>query len=159
MQSRLYTNPTNARASPVSDARRPRPNGATNRLGLPAGGRSELKTLAQKPQPVTRLGSLNIGTMTGRSRELADVLKRRRVDIACVQETKWTGSKAKDIGEGYKLYYNGDQTKRNGVGVVVSEHLRDTVSKVDRVNSRLMSVQLNLVTNGSTLRVVSCYAP
>ena len=27
--------------------------------------------------------------MTGKSREVAEMLKRRKVEIACVQETKW----------------------------------------------------------------------
>ena len=31
--------------------------------------------------------SLNIGTMTGKSRELADTMTRRKIDIACIQET------------------------------------------------------------------------
>jgi len=35
-------------------------------------------------------GTLNIGTLTGRSRELSDALKRRRIDIACIKEVKWT---------------------------------------------------------------------
>ena len=38
---------------------------------------------------------LNVGSMTGKGRELADVLNRRRIDIACVHETRWKGSKAK----------------------------------------------------------------
>ena len=41
------------------------------------------------------IATLNVGTMTGKGRELADVLNRRRIDIACVQETRWKGSKAK----------------------------------------------------------------
>ena len=52
-----------------------------------------------------RFLTVNLGTMTGKSREVANMLKRRRVSIACVHETKWKGSKAKEIGEGYKMYY------------------------------------------------------
>ncbi|RWS09084.1 craniofacial development protein 2-like protein, partial [Dinothrombium tinctorium] len=96
------------------DARRLRSNDVTNRRGLPASGRGRLK---KRVQLQLRLGTINIGTMTGRSRELADALKSRRIDIACVQETKWTGTKARDIGEGYKLHYNGTKAQ-NGVGIV-----------------------------------------
>ena len=35
-----------------------------------------------------KVGTLNIGTMTGRGRELADMMERRNVDILCLQETK-----------------------------------------------------------------------
>lgn len=50
--------------------------------------------------------------MTGRRRELVDVLKRKKLNVACLQETKWKGMKARDIG--FKLYYCGGDTKRNG---------------------------------------------
>ena len=42
-----------------------------------------------------RVGTLNIGTMTGRGRELADMMERRNVDILCLQETRWKGSRLK----------------------------------------------------------------
>ena len=48
-----------------------------------------------------RVGTLNIGTMTGRGRELADMMERRNVDILCLQETKWKESKARNIGTNY----------------------------------------------------------
>ena len=35
-----------------------------------------------------RVGTLNIGAMTGRGRELADMIEQRNVDILCLQETK-----------------------------------------------------------------------
>ena len=45
-----------------------------------------------------RVGTLNIGTMTGRIKKLVDMMDRRNVDILCLQETKWKGSKARNIG-------------------------------------------------------------
>ena len=54
-----------------------------------------------------RVGTLNIGTMTGRGRELADMMERRNVDILCLQETKWKGSKARNIRGECKIFYNG----------------------------------------------------
>ena len=51
-----------------------------------------------------RVGSWKVGTMTGKAMEIADVLRRRKVDIACVQEVKWKGSKARNVGHGYKLF-------------------------------------------------------
>ena len=45
-----------------------------------------------------RVGTVNIETMTGRGRELADMMERRNVDILCLQETKWKVSKASNIG-------------------------------------------------------------
>jgi hypothetical protein len=37
---------------------------------------------------VMRIGSVNVGTMTGRSGEIAEMAARRRLDICCVQETR-----------------------------------------------------------------------
>ncbi|KAK3533099.1 hypothetical protein QTP70_006779 [Hemibagrus guttatus] len=68
-----------------------------------------------------RIGTLNVGTMTGKGRELADMMERRNVDILCVQETRWKGSKARCIEAGFKLFYYGVDSKRNGVGVVLKE--------------------------------------
>ena len=42
--------------------------------------------------------------MTGKGRELEDLMERRNVDN--LQETKWKGSKARNIGGGCKLFYN-----------------------------------------------------
>jgi hypothetical protein len=36
-----------------------------------------------------RLGSWNVGSLMGKLRELVDAAIRRRVNILCVQETKW----------------------------------------------------------------------
>ena len=70
------------------------------------------------------LASLNIGTTTGKSRELADMMKTQRLDVMCLQETRWSGNKARDLGGGcsYKLFYNGGTKARNGVGIFVSNH-------------------------------------
>ena len=54
-----------------------------------------------------RVGTLNIGTMTGRGRELANMMERKNVDILCLQEIKWKGSKARNIGSKCKIFYNG----------------------------------------------------
>ena len=35
-----------------------------------------------------KVGSLNVGTMTGKGREVAGLMKRRRVDVLCEQETR-----------------------------------------------------------------------
>ena len=46
--------------------------------------------------------------MTGRERELADLMEQRNVDILCLQETKWKGSKVRNIGGGCKLFWDRD---------------------------------------------------
>nr|XP_009802627.1 PREDICTED: uncharacterized protein LOC104248128 [Nicotiana sylvestris] len=60
-----------------------------------------------------RIRSWNIGTLTGKSIELAKILQKRKVNIACVQETRWVGSKARNVDE-YKLCFG--LGVRNGGG-------------------------------------------
>ncbi|KAK3528717.1 hypothetical protein QTP70_009951 [Hemibagrus guttatus] len=92
-----------------------------------------------------------------KGRELADMMERRKVDILCVQETSWKGSKARSIGAGFKLFYYGVDSKRNGVGVVLKEEFVRNVLEVKRVSDRVMSLKLEI--EGVMLNVVSGYAP
>ena len=51
-----------------------------------------------------RIDSWNIGSLTDKLPELVDAVIRRRVNILCVQETKWKGQKAKEVEDtGFKL--------------------------------------------------------
>ncbi|KAK3526868.1 hypothetical protein QTP86_000728 [Hemibagrus guttatus] len=93
----------------------------------------------------------------GKGRELADMMERRKVDILCVQETRWKGSKACSIGGGFKLFYYGVDSKRNGVGVVLKEEFVRNVLEVKRVSDRVMGLKLEI--EGMMLNFVSGYAP
>ncbi|XP_051793709.1 uncharacterized protein LOC127530597 [Acanthochromis polyacanthus] len=95
--------------------------------------------------------------MTGKGRELVDMMQRRKVDILCVQETRWKGSKARSLGAGFKLFYHGVDRKRNGVGVILKEEFVRNVLEVKRVSDRVMSLKLEI--EGVMFNVVSGYAP
>lgn len=103
-----------------------------------------------------RFGSWNVGTLTGKSSELVKVLSGRGVDFACVQETRWVGSKAREIG-GWKLWYSGGAKSKNGVGILVAEKWREHVVGVERFGDRLMS--LKVVVGGAALSIICAYAP
>ena len=104
-----------------------------------------------------RVGALNIGTMTVRGKELADMMEQWNVDILCLQETWWKGSKARNIGGGCKLFCNGANGRKNGIGIVVREELAESVLEVKRVSDSLMAMKLEV--KGSILNIVSAYAP
>ena len=40
---------------------------------------------------IWRFGTWNVGTMNEKSMEIADELRRRKVDVCAVQETRWKG--------------------------------------------------------------------
>ncbi|XP_051806753.1 uncharacterized protein LOC127534762 [Acanthochromis polyacanthus] len=104
-----------------------------------------------------RVGTLNVGTMTRKGSELVDMMQRRKVDILCVQETRWKGSKARSLGAGFKLFCHGVDRKRNGVGVILKEEFVRNVLEVRRVSDRVMSLKLEI--EGVMFNVVSGYAP
>ena len=147
----------NARASPdESDAFHRRLSGATSGRRLPPAHRWRLRKLADTTVRM-KVMSLNIGTMTGKSKELADTMTRRKIDIACIQVTMWKGAKARGIGEGYKMFYHGYNTKKNGVAIVVGEKWRDNILEVNIISDRLITAKLLIDT--ININIVSAYAP
>ena len=67
------------------------------------------------------------------------MINKRRVDILCVQETRWKGDKAKELGGGCKLLYSGtDENGRSGVGIVLNSKMKEELVKVERKSCRLM---------------------
>ena len=95
--------------------------------------------------------------MTGRGRDLADMMEQRNVDILCLQETKWKGSKARNIGGGCKIFYNRADGRKNGIGIVVRKEQAKSVLEVKRVSDRLMAVKLEV--KESILNIINAYAP
>ena len=85
------------------------------------------------------------------------MMEQRNVDILCLQETKWKGNKARNIGGGCKLFYNGADGRKNGMRIFVREELVESVLEVKRVLDRLMAMKLDV--KGSILNIVSAYAP
>ena len=72
------------------------------------------------------------------------MMERRNVDILRLQETKWKGSKVRNIEGGCKLFYTGADERKNRIGIVVNEELVETVLEVKRVSYRLMAMKLDV---------------
>ena len=115
------------------------------------------KRLKQGQEQDLRIATLNVGTMTGRGNEIWDMMERRKLLVLCVQETKWKGSKARKIGNGYKLYYSGTTNNRNGVGIILHSSLTAGVISVERCSDRIMRIQIEVC--GVIVHVISAYAP
>ncbi|GJZ61823.1 probable leucine-rich repeat receptor-like protein kinase [Tanacetum coccineum] len=93
----------------------------------------------------------NVGSLTSKLFELSNALGRHKVDIACFQETKWKGSRVRE-GNGYKLWYSGSSSARNGVGVMVAGRLKDDVVRVTRRSDRIMVI--SMVIDGEVVKVI-----
>ena len=80
------------------------------------------------------------------------------MSVACLQETKWTGEKARVIEDtGYKLFYSGKDRHRNGVGIIVAKDLVDNIVSVVRKGDRIMLVKM--VIGEDIINFISAYAP
>ena len=91
-----------------------------------------------------RVGSWNVGSLTGKGLETAEELGSRGVVVGCLQETRWRGDgKANcrfmgEEGRRYKVYWTGNKQAVGGVGIMVAEKWVDKVVEVVRVYDRLM---------------------
>ena len=103
-----------------------------------------------------KIATLNVGTMTSKRHEIVRMMLEKKIEILCVQETKWAGSKAYGIGNGFKMFYHGLNNRKNGVGIIVSPELKDKIIEVGRKSDRVMYITLEIESELWT--VVSCYA-
>nr|GEU68438.1 retrovirus-related Pol polyprotein LINE-1 [Tanacetum cinerariifolium] len=101
-----------------------------------------------------RVGSWNVGSLTRKFFELGDVLRRHKVDIACFQETKWKGSRARE-SNGYKLWYSGSSIARNGVGIILAGIHKDNVVHVTSRGDRIMAI--SVVIEGETVNLTCLF--
>ncbi|KAI5086693.1 hypothetical protein C0J45_1172 [Silurus meridionalis] len=73
-----------------------------------------------------------------------------------MEETKWKGRKARNIGEGFKLFYHGVDAKRNGIGVILKEECSKSVVEVKRVSNKVMNMKLEV--EGVIIYVISPFS-
>jgi hypothetical protein len=118
-------------------------------------GGSDKLSLGVVDELSLRIGTANVGTMRGRSGEVVEMAKRRRLDFCCLQETRWKGGSARTLGD-FKFFWIGcDGT--SGVGVLVAEKWVNRVLEVKRFSDRLMVIRV--IVGKSVLSLVSVYAP
>ena len=104
-----------------------------------------------------RVATWNVVSMTGRSGEVARELGERKVDAACLPETRWRGAGTRMTGNGYKFFWSGGKKAENGVGFAFAEHLVNRVVEVNRVNDRIISVTVLL--EDRPYNLISAYCP
>ena len=66
-----------------------------------------------------RVGTFNVNTLRGRVCEVVETLSRRKVDVCCIQETRYRGGSCRTIkgkDTRYKLYWSGNDKSIAGVG-------------------------------------------
>ena len=97
----------------------------------------------------------NIGSLAGKG-EVCEELRKRMIDMCCMQEMRWRDLGAMDGGRRYKVWWSG---KGNGVGgvEVMLEELCEKLVKVRGLSDRVMTVLI--VFEEDVLRLIHGYAP
>jgi hypothetical protein len=82
----------------------------------------------------------------------------RHVNILYVQEMKWKGKKAKEVEDtSFKLWYTGNTSTKNDVGIMLDKSLKDRVVDIKRQGDRIILVKL--LVGDLIFNVISAYAP
>ena len=90
-----------------------------------------------------RVATLNVGTLRGRVCEVAETLSRRRVDVCCLQETRYRNKGCRTITgreEKMKLFWSGNGEGTAGVGIMIAEEWVDKVFDVQRKRESLVEI-------------------
>ena len=103
-----------------------------------------------------RVGTLNVNTLRGRVCEVVETLSHRKVDVCCIQETRYRGGNCRTIkgkDTRFKLYWSGTA----GEGVFVAEEWTEKVFEVQRVSDRIILVKH--IVGQRVVTFLSVYAP
>lgn len=109
-----------------------------------------------KKQDQIIIGVLNIGSMTGKGR---DVMVRRTENLCAgnSMESYWKVSRAREFVSGYKLLINGaNSAGRNSVGIILSKDFMICLVSVNRSKDQIMGMKLCL---GEVFHIVTAYTP
>ena len=102
---------------------------------------------------------LNIGRLSRRSREIADMMTRRSINTLCLQETRQTegksGGKAKDLEGRNKLFYSGGGKPRNEVGICLKKERQVNIIEINRKSDRI--ILMKLITSSKTYNCITAY--
>ena len=93
---------------------------------------------SRKLKQTLRFATANVGSLTGRSAEVVDMLYRRKVDVAGLQEVRYKNHGTRTVKRGeetYKLFWSGNSTVHGGVGVMVTLNLVKHVVEFRQVNA------------------------
>ena len=125
------------------------------------GGRvGSLWRIQQAPEEIQDGNTQCENTLRGRVCEVVETLSRRKVDVCCIQETRYRGGSCRTIkgkDTRYKLYWSGNDKGTAGVGVFVTEEWIEKVFEVQRVSDRIILVKL--IVGQRVVTFLSVYAP
>ena len=107
-----------------------------------------------------RFGTLNVGSLCGRETEVCEELRKKRIDVCCIQEVRWKGRGARfvgTLGQRYNLWWSGNDAGFGEVGILVKEEISGNVVEVRRKSERVVAFVLTL--GREMMRIICAYRP
>ena len=83
-------------------------------------------------------------------------MRDRKINILCLQETKWLGEGSQEIN-GCKLWYTRKVNGRKGVGIIANNKWMKNVVEVERIDDKIIS--LRIIIGKDTINIIRVYAP
>jgi exonuclease III len=111
----------------------------------------------ERRQNETVVSTINLVSLNGRIEEIIDIMKQQKLDIIGCSETKWKGNGAKDLREGYRLWWSGGKKGRNGVAFVTNEKSTIRVIDVENINDRMIKLKMDI--GNEYMEIIQVYAP
>ncbi|XP_049786262.1 craniofacial development protein 2-like [Schistocerca cancellata] len=95
---------------------------------------------------------------TGKVNNVIQEMKRLKINILGVSETRWPDSGEMTI-DNMKVYYSGnsDSQHRNGVGIILDEYASKSAKSILPISDRVIS--LHLQTKQTNINLIQIYAP
>lgn len=98
--------------------------------------------------------------MSRRSGEVVETITRRRIDVCCLQETRWKGGSCRWFGpqdSRYKFLWQGREDGSAGVGILVAKKWAEKIVGVERISERCIVVRI--LVGERVCHFMSAYAP
>ena len=96
---------------------------------------------------------------TFRASEVVETVSRRRVDLCCLQETRWKKDGVKQIvgkDSRFKMFWSGNDNGTGGVGILLAEEWWERVFEVVQVSDRIILIRMTI---GKTVFVCTTGTP
>ena len=104
-----------------------------------------------------RIGIINVGTCLNKEEEIVEMMKRRKLDIIGLSETREKKCRRTFIHDNYLFIGSGETSGRHGVAIILREQLTSYVSRYSQVNNRIMKISIK--TRQGKIALMRVYAP
>lgn len=91
---------------------------------------------------------------------MVETIARKKIDICCLQETRWKGGSAHMINgkvSRYKLFWIGNKDGTGGIGILVAERWVKNILDIRRASDRICLMKIN--TGLTILTILLVYVP